>query len=266
VPISQIRRIFITHLHGDHLYGLLGLLASAGLAGDVARIDLYGPPGLADFVASGLRYSHARLGYEVEVHTVEAGTILDESEFSVRAAPLDHRVPTFGYRVQEKDRPGALDAERAAALGVPFGPLYGRLKRGEQISLPDGRVIDGATLIGPPRPGRSLAYCTDTGYCRAAVALAEDADLLIHEATFAERDAELASLTGHATARQAATVAREAGARRLILTHLSARYTSDGELSPDDLLAEARAVFASTELASDFLVVEVPRRKPRHGL
>ena len=260
VPISRGRRIFITHLHGDHLYGLLGLLASAGLAGEVARIDLYGPAGLAEYVESGLRYSHARLGYDVEVHVVEAGTILDEGELTVRAEPLAHRVPTFGYRVQEKDRPGSLDAERAAALGVPFGPLYGRLKRGEQVSLPDGRLIDGATLIGAPEPGRALAYCTDTSYSRAAVALAEDVDLLIHEATFAERDAELARVSSHSTARQAATVAREAGARRLVLTHLSARYAEGGELGPDDLLAEARAVFPNTELASDFLVIEVPRR------
>ena len=262
VRVSQIRRIFITHLHGDHLYGLLGLLASCGLAGDVSRIDLYGPPGLAEYVESGMRYSHARFAFPVEVHTVEPGPILDDGERQVHAAPLAHRVPTFGYRVQEHDRPGALDAERALALGVPFGPLFGQLKRGEQVTLPDGRNVDGSELLDPPEPGRALAYCTDTAYSREAVALAEGVDLLVHEATFAEREADLARATGHATARAAARVAREAGARRLILTHISARYATGADLGTDALLAEARTVFPNTDLAEDFLTVEVPRRRP----
>jgi ribonuclease Z len=260
VRISQIRRIFITHLHGDHLYGLLGLLASRGLAGDAERIDLYGPPGLDEYLRAGLRYSHARLNFPVEVRTVEAGVIVEHGDFAVQAAPLAHRVPTFGYRIRERDRPGALDAERAVALGVPFGPLFGRLKRGERVRLADGRVVDGAALLGSPEPGRGVAYCTDTAYCREAVELAADADLLVHEATFAQRDAELARATGHATAAEAARVAREAGARRLILTHVSARYAPGAEIGPEALLAEARAVFPATELAEDFLTVEVPRR------
>lgn len=259
--VSQIRRIFITHLHGDHLYGLLGLLASCGLAGDVERIDLYGPPGLGAYLESGLRYSHARLSCPLEVHTAEPGLILEDGDLVVRAAPLAHRVPTFGYRVREQDRPGALDAARAAALGVPFGPLFGRLKRGERVVLEDGRVVDGSALIGPPEPGRAVAYCTDTAYCRAAVELAAEADLLVHEATFAARDAELARATGHATAGEAARVAREADARRLILTHISARYAPGAGVGPEALLAEARAVFPATDLAEDFLAVEVPRRR-----
>lgn len=259
---SQISRIFLTHLHGDHLFGLLGLLASLSLAGDVRQIDLYGPPGLGEFVATGLRLSDTRLGYPLTIHVVCSGVIFEDERFTVRCRPLQHRVPTFGYRVDEKPRPGALDAARAAELGVPPGPLYGRLKRGERVELPDGRVVDGAALLGPPEPGRSFAYCADTAYCANAVELARGVDLLVHEATFSSREAELAAVSQHATAAEAARVALEAGARQLVLTHLSARVTQDeGRLAA--LLAEARAVFPNTILGADLQTISVPRRRPR---
>jgi ribonuclease Z len=259
---SQIRRIFITHLHGDHLFGLPGLLATRGQGGEVDRIDLYGPAGLDDYLQAVLRYSHTRLPYEVGVHTVCDGQVHDDGRFAVRCAPLEHRVPAFGYRVSEHDRAGAFDAAQAAALGIPAGPLYGRLKHGERITLPDGRQLEGRALVGPPERGRSLAYCSDTTYSRRSVELASAVDLLVHEATFAERDAELAQLSGHSTASGAARVAREAGVGRLVLTHFSARYATDDQIGFDALLAEARAIFPATELAADFLTVEIPRHQP----
>ena len=260
LKISQITRVFITHMHGDHVFGLMGLLATCGMAGHARRIDVYGPPGLAEYVRESTRRSQTRFSYPAEVHTVAAGRVYEDDEFTVSCEPLVHRAPTFGYRVTERDRPGRFDVERARALGIPEGPLYGRLKRGERVELPDGRTVDGRELTGPEEPGRAVAYCTDTVYCRGAVELAHEADVLIHEATFAAAEAELARQSMHSTTETAARVALEARARRLVITHISPRYADAGPVTPPDLLDEARAVFPDTFLARDFLTLDVPRK------
>jgi ribonuclease Z len=261
IRISQISRIFITHLHGDHLFGLMGLLATCGLAGQGQEIHLYGPDGLAEYVRVCAQISRTTLSDTLKIHTVEPGLIHREEEFSVACQPLKHRVPSFGYRVAESDRAGKFDVERAHALGLPPGPLYGRLKNGERVELADGRVVDGRELIGATVAGRAVVYCTDTIYCRGAVALAEGADVLIHEATFAEQDEPLAVQSMHSTAKMAARVASEAGARQLLITHFSPRYTPDAHVTPEELLAQARAVFPRTDMARDFMTFEVPRRE-----
>ena len=259
--ISQVTRIFVTHLHGDHVYGLMGLLATCGMSGHAARVDLYGPRGLEQYVADVSRRTQLHTSYPLEVHTVaEPGLVFEDEGFKVTCAPLKHRLPAFGYRVDEKDRPGHFDVERARAAGIPPGPLYGRLKRGERVTLPDGREFDGADFCGPVIPGRSVVYCTDTIYCRAAVELARGADLLIHEATFAASDEPLAQRSLHSTTVMAARVAREAGVRQLVITHFSPRYFPGNRVEPQDLLREAREVFPQTEMAHDFLTVEVPSR------
>nr|MBA2647105.1 ribonuclease Z [Pyrinomonadaceae bacterium] len=163
-------------------------------------------------------------------------------------------------RVSEHDRPGRFRAEEAARLGVPFGPLYGRLKRGETITLPDGQSINGSTLCDPTEPGRAVAYSGDTIYCEAMIELARGVDVLIHEATFSERDEDLARRSRHSTATMAARVAAEAGAQTLMLTHISPRYAPGTATTPDDLLSEAQAIFPQSEIAHDFLSFEVPRR------
>jgi ribonuclease Z len=262
LKLSQITRIFITHLHGDHLFGLTGLLASAGMAGHAERIDIYGPAGLADYVRDTTRSSETRFSYTIEVHTVAEGPVFEDEEFTVGCRPLVHRLPTFGYSVTERDRAGAFDVERAQELGIPPGPLYGKLKRGERVTLADGREVDGRELCGPTIAGRRVAYCTDTIYCRSAVELAQEADLLIHEATFAVQDEDLARRSLHSTSVMAARVATEARARLLLITHLSPRYAFGNAVTTEELLAEARAVFPRTELAYDFLRVNVPRRPP----
>ena len=262
VKTGQISRIFITHLHGDHLFGLVGLLATCGMAGAARRINIYGPPGLSDYVRDVARYSETRFADQVEVHTVEAGEVCADEEFIVTCAPLAHRVPSFGYRVSERDKPGHFAVEKASAAGIPAGPLFGRLKRGELITLPDGREFDGRDFTGPDIKGRSVVYCTDTTYCRSAVALAQDADLLIHEATFAAPDEDLARRSRHSTAAMAARVAAAAQVRQLFITHISPRYIPGSEIAPEDLLREARALFPPTEMAHDFLTVEVARREP----
>jgi ribonuclease Z len=258
---SQLSRIFITHLHGDHIFGLMGLLASCGLAGNVDRIDIYGPSGLNEYLQAASRYSHTHFSYPIKVHTVHPGVIYEDNEFLVSCGLLHHRITAFGYRVEEKDRTGRFDVEKAKALQIPSGPVYGQLKRGETVTLPDGRVIDGSELCGPTEIGRKFAYCTDTVYCDGAVQLAQDADVLIHEATFAHQDADMAFQRLHSTSTMAAQTAYAAGVHQLIMTHFSPRYTPGNAIELKDLLREARAIFPKTIMAQDFMVYDVPRRR-----
>jgi ribonuclease Z len=262
IRLSQITRIFITHVHGDHIFGLMGLLASYGLAGNPQRVDIYGPPDLDAYLKACSRYSHTRFSYPIAVHSVQPGLLYEDQDFRVLCGPLQHRVPAFGYRVEEKDRPGHFDVEQAKALGIPFGPVYGQLKRGERITLPDGRVINGTDLCGPTQIGRKLVYCTDTVYCDEAVELATDADVLIHEATFAHQDAEMAFQRLHSTSTMAAQVALGAKAKQLIMTHFSPRYAPGNSIELPALLAEAQAIFPNTAMAHDFWTYDIPRRSP----
>ena len=260
--VSQLRRVFVTHMHGDHVFGLPGLLASLGLAGSCGGIDLYGPDRLRDFLEGVLHTSSTRIGYPLRYHrssraAADGTTLLEDGDISVRCAPLTHRVPAYAYRVDQKPRPGRFDVEQARALGIPPGPVYGQLKLGRTVTLEDGRIISGASLCGPERPGASVVYCTDTVFCEAAVELARGADLLIHESTFAHAEAELAFARQHSTSTMAAQTALAAGVKRLALTHLSPRYVAGNPVSPEDLLAEARAIFANTLLARDFLSIDV---------
>ena len=263
--LSQLRRVFVTHMHGDHVFGLPGLLASLGLAGSSDGVDLYGPDPLEAYLQGVLRTSSTRIGYPLAVHRVreaaENGTVLlEDDDIIVRTTPLTHRVPAYAYRIEQKPRPGRFDVDQARALAIPPGPIYAALKRGETVSLDDGRRIDGRQLCGPTRPGVSVVYCTDTVFCEAAVALARGADLLIHEATFSHGEAEMAFQRQHSTSTMAAQTAAEAGVQQLVLTHLSPRYAPGNVTSADDLLAEAQAIFPNTILAKDFLSLDVSPR------
>jgi ribonuclease Z len=260
--VSQLRRIFVTHMHGDHVFGLPGLLASLGLAGSCAGIDLYGPDPLRDYLEGVMRTSSTRIGYPLRTHRVKEaaarGTlVLDDDDITVRCTALTHRVPAYAYRVDQKPRAGRFDVARARELGIPPGPVYAELKAGRSVTLEDGRVIRGEALCGPPRPGCSVVYCTDTVFSEAAVALARGADLLIHESTFSHGEAELAIARQHSTSTMAAQTALEAGVKQLVLTHLSPRYVAGNAMTPDDLVAEARAIFPETVVAKDFLSLSV---------
>ena len=264
--LSQLRRIFITHMHGDHVFGLPGLLASLGLSGNSNEgIDLYGPDPLEGFLHGALRNSSTRIGYPLQVHrsrpAAETGALLyEDDELLVRCTPLTHRVPAYAYRVEQKPLAGRFDVAKAKDLGIPPGPIYAQLKRGESVELDDGRVIDGRDLCGPDREGVSIVYCTDTVFSEAAVNLARGADLLIHESTFAHEEAEMAFQKQHSTSTMAAQTAAEAGVGRLALTHLSPRYAPGNSVTADDLLAEAQAIFPNTVLARDFMQLDVTAR------
>ena len=260
--VSQLRRIFITHMHGDHVFGLPGLLASLGLAGTCSGIDLYGPDPLRDYLEGVLRTSSTRIGYPLRSHRVKdaassGAVLLDDDDITVRCTQLIHRVPAYAYRVDQKPRAGRFDVEQARALGIPPGPIYAELKDGREVVLDDGRIINGASLCGPERPGCSVVYCTDTVFSEAAMELAQGADLLIHESTFSHAEAEMAFARQHSTSTMAAQTALGAGVKQLMLTHLSPRYVPGNPVTPDDLLNEARAIFPNTELAKDFLTLEI---------
>ncbi len=258
---SQIRRIFVTHMHGDHTFGLMGLIASCGMAGAAQPLDIYGPPDLEPYLKACARYSQMDIFPRVRVHAVAPGLVYEDEAFRVSCDRLTHKIPAHGYRVAERDKPGRFKAETAKALGIPPGPIYGQLKQGKTVTLEDGRRIVGADLCEPPERGRIFAYCTDTVFCDAAVALAKEADLLIHEATFAHQDAQMAFERLHSTSTMAAQVAFLAGARQLIMTHFSPRYGPANPPSLEDLLAEAQAIFPNTLLARDFLSYEIPRHR-----
>ena len=241
-------------------------LISLGLAGNSnAGVDLYGPDPLDSFLKGALSTSSTRIGYPLQVHRVrqaaEQGSVLfEDDELIVRCTPLTHRVPAYAYRIEQKPLAGRFDIEKARALEIPPGPVYAQLKRGETVTLDDGRRIDGTSLCGPERPGVSVVYCTDTVFSEAAVELARGADLLIHESTFAHAEAEMAFQKQHSTSTMAAQTAAEAGVGQLVLTHLSPRYVPGNAVTPNDLLEEAQAIFPNTVLAKDFLSLDV---KPR---
>jgi ribonuclease Z len=253
--LSQLEKIFFTHLHGDHLFGLIGLLASRALgSGGSTPVTLYGPPGLKEYVQACLRFSETHLNYPVKVQIIEPGVVCRDAEFTVICKPLKHRVTAYGFSVIEADQPGRFDTEQAQALGIPFGPLYGQLKAGGTVTLEDGSVVEGRTLVGPKRRGRKFTYCSDTIFTPNAVELAWDADVLIHESTYTAADLALAERGMHSTATMAAQVAHQAQVRQLILTHFSPRYEF-AELAA--MRKEAEAVFPKTLLADDFWRYEV---------
>lgn len=251
---GKLDKIFITHLHGDHLFGLPGLLCSRSMAGNVHPLTIYGPIGIREFVETSLRLSGSWTDYPLEIIEIAEGTVFSDDAWTVTAALLNHPVECYGFRIEEHDKPGALDGAALAAAGVPSGPLYQQLKRGERVTLQDGRVINGADYLSPPRPGKTLAIFGDTAPCEAALALAQGVDLLVHEATLETAMEEKANSRGHSSTRQAAQLAHDAQARRLVITHVSSRYDAQGCAM---LLAECRAVFDNCELAHDFTQVRV---------
>lgn len=255
---ARLSTIFITHLHGDHFYGLPGLLSSLNLNRREGALELYGPVGLRRFVDFTMSFpKRQNYLYDVKVFELEPGfegVVVDREDYRVLTLPLDHRLPTHGYRLEEKPRPGVFDATRADELGVPFGPERAMLQRGHTITLADGRVIRAEEIVGPPRSGKVFAYCTDTGFAINAKRLAQGADLLVHEATYGDDMVDMAIERKHSTIRQAAAVAQGARAKRFIATHFSTRY--DRELI-EHLEREGRDVYPGLVMAKDLLSVEI---------
>jgi ribonuclease Z len=250
-------KVFITHMHGDHLLGLPGLMQTMAMLGRDKKLEIYGPPGLGRFLDGIKETVQFVLTFPVEVHEIDkAGIVCAEEEYTVEAAWADHVIPNLAYAFAEKPRPGRFYTEKAKALGVPEGPLWSKLQRGQQVKLPNGRIAMPKDVLGPSRRGRKIAYTGDTRPSKDLERLSENADLLIHDATLADDLAERAKEDGHSTPSQAAQTAKEVKARQLILTHISARYDDSSEL-----LEQARIIFKNTDVAEDFMTIEIPQRE-----
>lgn len=244
-------KILISHMHGDHLLGLPGLLQSMSLLGRQNPLKIYGPKGIRRFVELTNETVQFNLTFPVNIHEVRAGRIENEERYEIHAARANHVVPCLGYSFTEKPKPGRFNAQMARRLGVPEGPLWKKLQMGKPVRV-KGKKINPNLIVGPSRPGVKIVYATDTRPSPRIVSLASEADILIHDGTFDSALEEKAQPDGHSTAAQAAKVAKAAKARKLVLTHISARYRD-----PSVLLREAKKIFRNTVVASDFMTIEV---------
>jgi ribonuclease Z len=250
----SLRDIFFSHMHVDHILGVVGLVRTMALQGREETLRMWGPPNSTRMLRRAETFGADRLDFPVEYHELQAGDTVRRDGYEIVAFAADHvRTPALGFALVESVRLGRFNPDRARELGVPEGPLWGRLHRGHRVTLDDGREVDPADLVGPTRPGRKLVITGDTRPCEATVEAATGADLLVHEATFADEEAARAAETGHSTAREAATVAARAGVGRLVLTHVSARYSRD----VSELEREAREVFPATQIARDGAEYEI---------
>ena len=248
--LVQVDDVFVTHLHADHYLGLPGLLKTYDLTDRDRPLRIIGPPGLVDLFGTLARI-FGRISYEVELVELDEGEAVRHDGYEVRCFMVEHRMRAYGYAIVEDTRPGHLDPDRAAELGVTHGPDLGRLQRGEEVEGSKGTVKP-SDVMGDQRTGRKIVITGDTAPCEMTRLAAHEAQLLIHDGSFAQDEVGRAAETGHSTARQAAELARDAGVELLALVHASTRY------DVRDLLAEAREVFPSAEAPRDFDVIEIP--------
>ena len=247
--------IFFTHMHADHVLGIAGLLRTLGLEGRTEAMRLYGPEGSASLIRRAVALGSDRQSFPIEVVELAAGVPLKRNGYSIVPFPVSHGDKiALGYQILEETRLGRFNPDRAREMGIPEGPLWGKIHKGEAITLDNGKRIEVSELVGPTRPGRKVVLTGDSRPCDATIAASESADLLVHEATFAEEEVQRAVETGHSTAREAAEVAQKAGVKKLALNHFSARYSRD----PSILENEARAVFTNTVIARDGMEIPIP--------
>jgi len=247
-------KLFISHLHGDHVLGLPGLLQTMALMNRQKKVEVYAPEGMKQFLEGTQEVLQFGLTFSVEIHEIcSAGIVCSEEEYAVEAAWANHAVPSLAYAFVEKPRLGRFHPEKAKALGVPEGELWSKLQHGEQVKLPNGTVVAPEQVLGKLRHGRKIVYSGDTKPFEGFARFAAGADLLIHEATLDDALAEKAAEDGHSTPSQAAETAAKAKAKKLVLTHISARYT-DATV----LLEQAQKVFKDTVVAEDFMRLELP--------
>lgn len=252
VSPMKISRIFISHLHGDHILGLPGLLQSLGLQDRTEKLTIYGPRGLSKVKEAIYNFGYCKFDFPIDF--VEIGTeIIEETdEYIIRSQSVRHNVPSLAYSIEEKKKPRFL-REKAIELGVPVGPAFGRLHNGEEVKV-NGKIIKPEQVLGEPRKGIKITYSGDTRPCEEMIELAKDSTILIHESTFSREDEENALEHGHSTAADAAYIANQSNSKELILTHISTRY--NGEFSKI-LLKEAKESFENTKIAYDFMNIEL---------
>jgi ribonuclease Z len=249
--INRKMRIFISHMHGDHVFGLPGLLHSLSFMGRTSRLEIFGPKGIIDFVTSVNRAVKLYSQFPIRIREVRYGKVVDDEEYEVRAAPGIHGMPCLSYALIEKPRPGRFDPAKARKLGIPEGPLWKKLQTAKSVRI-GKRVVPARLIVGPARRGVKVTYAVDTRPCESVIKLGAKSDLLIHDSCFAEAAAAKAKEYGHSTASEAALVAKRSRSRRLALFHISAMYED-----PAPLLVEAKRIFRDTFLPTDMTSVDV---------
>jgi ribonuclease Z len=249
----DVKDVFFTHLHADHFLGIIGFVRTLWMADRKEPMRLYGPRPAGRILQQALTLGLQGARFPIEIHELADGQSVKRDGYEVKAFKVDHRISALGYALVEPDRPGRFNLEEARALGIPEGPLFGKLQHGQAVDLPDGRHIEPAQVVGAPRAGRKIVVSGDTRPCASLRAAAAGADLLIHEATFGDEEMERALETAHSTAREAGRIAKEAQVKRLVLTHVSSRY--DLDVSP--LLKQAREEFEPVDYAKDGFIVDV---------
>lgn len=252
VSPMKISKIFITHYHGDHILGLPGLLQSMSLHGRETELTIYGPCGLNDLKNAIYSLGYCAIEFPIEFVEIDSGIVEETEEYVIAAQKVKHNVPCLAYSIEEKKKPRFL-REKAIELGVPVGPDFGRLHNGEEVEI-DGRIIKPEQVLGEPRKGIKITYSGDTRPCEEMIHLAKDSTILIHESTFINKDQSNAEEHAHSTSIDAAYIAKDSNSEKLILTHISTRY---GEEYAKIMLNEAQEVFKNTELAEDFLEIEL---------
>ncbi len=245
-------KIFITHMHGDHVLGIPGILQTMSLFDFKSPLQIFGPPGLKRFIDVIMETLKFKLTFPLLIREIDEGIICKEKEYHIHAVWAEHSVPNLAYALIEQDRPGKFSPEKALFLEVPKGPLWSKLQQGEIITIGNSRVVTPNHIVGPSRRGRKIVYSGDTRPCENILNLAKGADLLIYEATFSDEYKETANENMHSTPSQGAKIAKEAVVKKLILIHISPRFDD-----MDIFLKEAKKIFPATEVAKDLLEFEI---------
>ncbi|GAE91287.1 ribonuclease Z [Gracilibacillus boraciitolerans JCM 21714] len=245
----KINKIFITHLHGDHIYGLPGFLSSRSFQGGVDPVTIFGPAGIKSFINTSLSVNKSKPSYPIDIIEIKEGIIYEDDQFIVKAKRLEHVIESFGFRIDEKESKGSLLVDKLKADGIYPGPIYQLFKSQDTVKLTDGTVVPSSNYIGDPKQGKSVAILGDTRAKTDVIPFVANVDLLVHEATFAKGQEQLAYDYFHSTTDQAATIAARAQVKKIILTHISSRFQKDDTVQ---LETEAKQQFENATIAEDF--------------
>lgn len=253
----KINKIFITHLHGDHLFGLPGLLSSRSFQGGDDLLTIYGPRGIKEYVETSLKISGSHLTYPLKFVELSEGKLFEDDTFKVYCKELHHGIPSYGFRIEEKDMIGELLVEKLKEKGIRPGPIYQKIKEQKTIVLPNGESISRVDFIGPDKKGRTISILGDTRHTENNTEFVSGSDVLVHEATFNHENEHLAEQYFHSTTTQAASLAKASSVQKLVLTHISSRFQKQDY---QELIHEAQSIFPATELAYDFYKMDIPNK------
>lgn len=253
--MMNLSSIFITHLHADHFLGIPGLMQTMSFMGRKEPLLIYGPEGTREFTELFEALGYFNLKYEVRGIELKPGDLIEREEYVIRALKTEHNISSLGYALIENPRPGRFNREKAIKLGIPPGPLFAKLQKGNPVEV-NGKLINPEDVMGAPRPGRTVVYSGDTRPCKSILEASRNADVLIHDGSFADEMADWAEESKHSTAGEVAALAKEAGVRKLILTHISSRYTDDAE----PILTDSKKIFENVIIAEDLMEIEIPYR------